>query len=104
MSKETERMIEQTAMQAPKEFVKVKRRRDLLGLAMFIIFAMGSFFENYLEQSISACGSVMLQILIIVVLFVWLRENWKCPVCYKMPGHVLSNPRFCNECGTKLEE
>jgi len=103
MSNETKKLIEQATLQAPKEFMKVKRTRNLLGLAMFVIIVAMRVFENYLMQTISFCGFTIFQLFAVGVLFIWLGESWKCPVCYETPGFFLSNPKFCNECGTKLE-
>ncbi len=104
MPTETEKLIEHTVQQAPKEFNRVKRKRNLISIAILVVFALGYFLNNWLEQTMSACGSVMLQFFAIIILAIWLRESWKCPICYEIPGFIWSNPKFCSECGTKLEE
>jgi len=104
MPTEIEKLIKHTLQQAPKEFKRVKRKRNLISIAILVVFAVGYFLNNWLEQTMSVCGSVMLQFFVIVVLTLWLKESWKCPICYEMPGFILSDPKFCSECGTMLEE
>ena|SRR5690242_17906707 len=104
VTSETQKLIEQVAIQAPKEFIRIKRGRNYIGLTFLLLNLLSALFTNYLVHSITFCGAIVVPIVVNVLLLIWLRETWKCPVCYEVPGFILSNPKFCNECGSKLEE
>jgi hypothetical protein len=104
MTNETKKLIEQVAAQAPKEFIRVKRRRNYLASAMLVILILSCLFEGYHGPLQNVCGLAIVEIFSILVLAIVLRENWKCPVCYEIPGSVWNNPKFCSACGAKLED
>ncbi len=104
MSTETKELLEQVRKQAPKEFTRVKQMRNYVCCALLAIVILNGILGYYLTQLSSQCILIFLSILAMVLVGFWLRETWKCPVCYKSPGFSLGNPKFCSACGTKLEE
>ena len=104
MANETEKLIKQVAIHAPKEFARIKRMRNYWVLAILTIIILSYLFENYLEQAFSFCGATFFELFSALTLTIILRESWKCPVCYEVPGFILSNPKFCAACGAKLDE
>jgi hypothetical protein len=104
MTTATEDVHEQVARQAPKEFGRVKRMRNYgVGGILAILVASGILGETFKPFG-SQCLIIFLSVFAVIILILWVREQWKCPVCNEMPGFVFNNPKFCSECGAKLEE
>jgi len=45
----------------------------------------------------SLCGAV------VIAGFIFSLTNWRCPACKRYLGKAIS-PRFCQKCGTQLQE
>jgi hypothetical protein len=104
MPNETREIVEQVLAQAPKEFKRVKMMRNYASLAVLAVFVLSGILDNSLEGTDSQCVLIPVTLFILIGLVIWLREIWKCPVCYKNLGWLYRDPKFCNECGTKLAE
>ncbi len=96
-------LVEQASREAPKEFIRVKRIRNYAGVAIIAVLVLSEILRYYFRGS-ADCLLPIFAVLAMVLIVVWLRETWKCPVCYESPGFILDSPRFCNACGTRLEE
>lgn len=95
---------DEIAKKAPEEFRRVKRVRNYgVGGILATLVASGILGETF-KQFGSQCLLIFLSVFAVIILTLWVREQWRCPVCNEMPGFVFRNPKFCSECGAPLEE
>ncbi|MBV6465009.1 MAG: hypothetical protein PGMFKBFP_00276 [Anaerolineales bacterium] len=104
MKDEISKLLQEVVDQAPKEFTRTKKTRTLILILVLTVLVVGTATVNWLGESISGFLAVILLLAVVTVLGFWLNMSWRCPVCDEIPGSMLGNPKFCIQCGAKLEE